>query len=67
MTCQIKIVPNTDPNADGEWIDIPIDVSDVRGWRNVASAVDPHVPEGFHVVAVDCNRVSRERLSVVKP
>lgn len=50
---RIKLVPNETPNADGEWLDIPIDLPARTRWRFYEEAVKAFVPEGFHVVAVE--------------
>lgn len=49
---QIKIVPASDPNADGEWIEVPVDTKLYRRWRDMDAAVTPHIPAGYHVVQV---------------
>lgn len=56
QSSQIKIVPDAEPNADGEWIEIAVDLRHVRRWVNIAAIVAPYVPAGFHIVAVDCRR-----------
>jgi hypothetical protein len=52
---EIKIVPNAEPNAEGEWIETTI--ARMPGgpsrWTDLEQLVRPFVPEGFHVVAVD--------------
>lgn len=50
---RIKIVPNKEPNADGEWIEIPLSLPERRRWTSIEHLVAPHVPEGFHVVSVE--------------
>lgn len=49
---QIKIVPKTDPNADGEWIEVPADLSVYRRWRHMAEVVEPHIPPGYFVAQI---------------
>jgi hypothetical protein len=63
MTSEIKIVPDAEPNADGEWIEVPVDLRHVRRWVNIDALVKPYVPAGFHIVAVDCRRVQGMPLS----
>jgi hypothetical protein len=55
---KIKIVPDAIPNADGEWVDIPLDLAGhghLR-WRETERLVKPFVPEGYHVVAIESAR-----------
>lgn len=61
MSTEIKIVPNASPNADGEWITVPgewitvpgdLPRAILRNWLAQEAAVAPHVPAGFHVVAI---------------
>jgi len=49
----MKLVPDAEPNADGEWVKVPADVK--LGWRFLdhVAAVAHLVPEGYHVVAFD--------------
>jgi hypothetical protein len=55
MTARIKIVPNSNPNAEGEWVEIDLDLGgrERRRWRTMEHLVTPFVPEGHHVVAVE--------------
>lgn len=61
MSTSIKIVPDSAPNADGEWITVPVDIPANRPrpwlWRDEAAIVEPFVPEGFHVVSIIPTRV----------
>ena len=50
---RIKIVPNATPDADGEWIDIPVDLPDRTRWIAMESRVRRYIPAGHHVVAVE--------------
>lgn len=54
MTGWIKIVPDSAPNADGEWIEIAAEIPRVKGinWLGIVAVLKPHVPEGFHIVAI---------------
>lgn len=50
---KIKIVPMTDPNADGEWIDTPAMFSQLPiSFRDAADKLAAHVPEGHFVVSI---------------
>ena len=49
---QIKIVAHATPNADGDWIEVPVDLSGFRRWRHMAAVVEPHIPAGYHVVQI---------------
>jgi hypothetical protein len=49
---RIKVVPDKTPNADGEWIDLPIDFPTRTRWRQMESIIKTYIPEGHHVVAV---------------
>ncbi len=60
---KIKIVPNATPNADGKWLVIDAKMPDTRGWVNSVEHFAPHVPEGYHLVAVE-HRDDPVRLSV---
>lgn len=54
MTTRIKIVPDSDMNAEGEWIDIPtVDLPERTRWIAMESRVRPYIPAGYHVVAVE--------------
>lgn len=50
----IKIAPNAQPNADGEWheIDRQIPASRGAGWIGIVKELEPFVPDGFHIVAL---------------
>lgn len=58
MHHRIKIVPITEPNAEGEWRIITAhDLENMppsrRGWRATADLLAPFVPDGFTVVSVE--------------
>jgi hypothetical protein len=61
---RIKIVPNATPDADGEWIDIPVDFPCRTRWTTMESLVVPFVPADHHVVAVE--RGSQSSYSITK-
>ena len=61
---RIKIVPNATPDADGEWIDIPVDLPCRTRWTTMESLVTPFIPAGHHIVAVE--RGSQSRLPEIK-
>ena len=48
----IKIVPDAEPNADGEWIEVAFNLPVTTSWRKTDEYLSPFVPEGFHLVAV---------------
>lgn len=50
---RIKVVPDAEPNADGEWVETPLVMSDRVRWRIMEMLVKPFVPKGHHVVAVE--------------
>lgn len=52
MRYKIKIVPNAEPNAEGEWIDAEADECTSTLWRISAARFDSQVPAGFHVVYI---------------
>lgn len=46
-----KIVPDAEPNADGEWITLSVKESDISpktNWYHLSAIA----PKGFHVVSV---------------
>ena len=52
---QIKIVPDSAPNADGEWIDVkdpPPGVAGSTRWLVTAEFYRPLVPPGYHMIAI---------------
>lgn len=61
---QIKIVPNATPNADGDWIEIPVDLKPFRRWRQMDEVVTPHIPQGYHVVQVGTRPVDTPLRSI---
>ena len=61
---RIKIVPNATPDADGEWIDIPVDLPCRTRWTTMEALVTPYIPADHHIVAVE--RGSQDRHSETK-
>ena len=61
---RIKLVPNATPDADGEWLEIPVDLPIRTRWKIMESLVMPFVPAGFNVVTVE--RGSRSRHMEIK-
>lgn len=53
MKTRIKIVPDDEPNAKGEWVDVDSRKITGRGWDNLVLTYADYVPAGFHIVAVD--------------
>lgn len=61
MKVLIKVVPDAEPNADGEWIEVdadPVILSPGNKWTGVEAVLGPLAPEGHHVVSY--KGVSRE-------
>jgi hypothetical protein len=56
---RIKIVPIASPNADGEWIDVPVDFPERTRWRQMESLVKNYIPEGHFIVSVERGHGSR--------
>lgn len=52
MPIRIKIVPDAEPNADGEWIRLDCDMPLTLSWRRACDQVAGFVPVGFHIVAM---------------
>lgn len=52
MTTRIKVVPDATPNADGEWLEIALDLPRLR-WKFMKNLVTPFIPIGYHIVAVE--------------
>lgn len=49
MPTDIKIVPEATPNADGEWITVPVE--NVSGsWFDAEVDLAPHIPDGHVMV-----------------
>lgn len=55
MIVKIKLVPNDEPNADGEWkaVEVTLPFSTGTSWLAAASRLAPYVPEGYHIVAYE--------------
>lgn len=50
---RIKLVPNSIPNAEGEWKTVPVDLPEHADWKETDRLVEAFVPEGYHIVAVE--------------
>jgi hypothetical protein len=50
---RVKIVPDAEPNADGEWIELPLDFPTRTRWRLMETLVKPHIPAGYHAVSLE--------------
>ena len=61
---RIKIVPDNDMNAEGEWINVPIDFPRGVAWREMEAQMKPYAPAGFHIVGAE--RGPRPALNMVK-
>lgn len=52
----IKIVPDSEPNADGEWVNCGVHAfPEKMSWRETANRLFQHVPKNHHMVAVSTN------------
>lgn len=49
----IKIVPDDDPNAKGEWIKVPLRSANYRSWVDTERAYKNDIPDGYHAVSFD--------------
>jgi hypothetical protein len=65
MSTRIKIVPDATPDADGEWLDIPVDLPDRTRWIAMESRIRRFTPAGYHVVAVERGVGASPRLTLV--
>ncbi len=63
MTSRIKIVPDTEPNAEGEWVEVPLDLS--GRWKGMEALVAPYIPAGHHVVAVERGAVASRNVTPI--
>lgn len=50
---RIKVVPDAEPNAEGEWIEAPFELPPRTRWRHMEIMVARLIPPGHHVVAVE--------------
>lgn len=50
---RLKIVPKSDPNAEGEWIEIDIKLPQTVRWEEIDRLVSRHVPETHYVTKVE--------------
>jgi hypothetical protein len=54
---RIKLVPNDEPNAEGEWVELrgSVEVHTTLRWRELEIFLQTIgvVPEGMHVVSID--------------
>lgn len=61
---RIKIVPDADPNGEGEWLDITTKINrdliqdgpgkyPTSSWADQADFLQRYCPEGFHVVSIE--------------
>lgn len=47
----IKIVPDAEPNASGEWIEVARRTERFLGWEKTKELYAPDIPEGYHAVS----------------
>jgi hypothetical protein len=52
MKYQIKLVPDAQPNADGEWVDVPAGPPHGTKFREYETLYAAQIPAGFHMVAI---------------
>lgn len=52
MRYQIKIVPDNQPNAEGEWIEVPVAPPHGTRFRDYEDLYRAQIPVGFHIVAI---------------
>lgn len=51
---RLKIVPDDDPNADGEWIEVTRRLGhSSRSWRQLEALYRDDIPEGHHMVSIE--------------
>lgn len=53
MSLRVKIVPDDQPNSDGCWIVVEVDLPRQWAWSFAERLVTPSVPAGYHVVAME--------------
>ena len=54
MKVRMKLVPDAEPNADGEWKCVDVDISlrpQFERFRTAVVALAHKVPRGYHIVA----------------
>lgn len=52
MKYQIKLVPDDQSNADGEWVDVPGSPPVGMRFHEYETLYAAQIPEGFHMVAI---------------
>lgn len=50
---RIKVVPDASPNAEGQWIEVPIDLPERTCWRAMEERVKRYIPAGHHAVSLE--------------
>jgi hypothetical protein len=55
MIVRIKLVPDAEPNADGEWktVEVTLPFPSGNNWLAAASRLAPYEPQGYHIVAYE--------------
>jgi hypothetical protein len=54
MRYRIKIVPKTEPNSDGEWIEVEAEeMPKTTKWIETDRWFKPHVPDTYFLVQVE--------------
>ena len=56
MKLRIKIVPDSEPNADGTWQEIDMDAEPLplpRKMKDVWDVLNSRAPAGYHVVSYE--------------
>ena len=54
MKLRIKVVPDSEPNADGTWQEIDMDAKPLpRKMKDVWDVLNSRAPAGYHVVSYE--------------
>jgi hypothetical protein len=56
---QIKLVPDSDLNAEGKWTDVPAGPPPGAQWWEYEKLYAPQIPDGFHMVAIQSVEVEQ--------
>ena len=57
----IKIVPNNNPNSDGEWVTVDYGddtlnkIKDAIAWDDIWKVFEGIIPDNYHIVQIDLN------------
>jgi hypothetical protein len=53
MKYRLKIVPKSDPDADGEWVEIEMQLHPRLRWAEMDDLIAEHIPETHFVIKVE--------------